>query len=61
MNLDERTVETAALATAIHHPKLVPVLMAAIIVVVLAWLGTSLFGWHAVSRVTAWALVSVGG
>ena len=36
-------------ATEIHHPKLVPVLVAAAIVVVLIWVAASLFGWRRIA------------
>jgi hypothetical protein len=35
--------------SAIHHPKLIPVVVAAIIAVIVAWLGVSLSGWRRIT------------
>jgi phosphate transport system substrate-binding protein len=40
---------SSPIAIAIHHPKLVPVLVAAIIAVMAAWLGVVLFGWRRIT------------
>jgi phosphate transport system substrate-binding protein len=40
---------SSPITTGLHHPKLIPLLIAAIIVVMAAWLGTSLFGWRRIT------------
>jgi phosphate transport system substrate-binding protein len=39
----------SSVTTAIHHPKLIPVLVAGIIAVIVAWLGSSLFRWRRIT------------
>jgi phosphate transport system substrate-binding protein len=40
---------SSPLTTAVHHPKLVPVLVALVLVVIVTWLLTALFGWRRIT------------